>query len=164
MIISLNLPYFKEDIWYEKLTDKQKLNPEELIRQSGAGLKDYWPDYGRQYPNTFAPSVPQSQENISVHSFSKTSHTASGSISVHDAPATVTFPMVYFPNWQATDQNQNPLTVNTSSDLGLIQLDLPPGDHQINLKLENTPLRTLANTISLVTLVAIFIYAKKHKK
>jgi len=164
LIIGLNLPYFKEDIWYSKLTDKQKLDQPELIRQSGAGLKDYWPNFGSQFPHTFAPSTPQSKENITVHSFSKTSHQAQLDTTVHSPTALITLPMVYFPNWQAFDQNQNPLTVDTSSNLGLIQLNLPPGKHQIQLKLKNTPIRTLANTISLVTLIATLIYVKKHQK
>ena len=164
LIIGLNLSFFKEDIWYPALTDDQKLNQAELIRQSGAGLKDYWPNSGSQFPSAFAPAVPLSAENITIHSFSKTSHQARLNITVHSPTALITLPMVYFPHWQAADQNQNNLTIHTSPDLGLIQLDLPTGKHQIRFDLKNTPIRTFANLISLFSLTGFFFYALKTKK
>ncbi|MBU4210197.1 glycosyltransferase family 39 protein [Patescibacteria group bacterium] len=155
--IILNIKYFKEDIWYSNLTDKDKLNKQEIIRQSGAGLKDYWPNSGNQFPPEFAPPKPFSLDKITLNSFNKTSNRADISITVDSEFATITFPMVYFPNWQIYNQNNQKLPITITPDLGLIQLKLPKGDHTLTLKLKNTPIRTVANTISIITLLTLLV-------
>ncbi|MBU3935378.1 hypothetical protein KJ909_01770, partial [Patescibacteria group bacterium] len=163
LIITLNLNYFKEDIWFANLSDQEKLNPAELVRQSGAGLKDYWPNYGTDFPNQFAPQKPFSDQDITINNFSKNSHQAHLDTTVNSPSAELTFPMVYFPNWQVYENNK-PIKHHLTPDLGLITVNLLPGNHQLSLKLKNTPIRTISNLISLVSLIGFSFYALKTKK
>lgn len=157
VIAILNLGYFKEDIWFSHLTDQQKLTSPNFINQSGMGLKDYWPKFGRNFPTQFAPSQPWSDQNITINQFSKNSRQVTAGLVVNSSSATVTLPLVYFPSWRSNK------SFSIEPNLGLIQFNLPQGQHQINLQFQNTPIRTIANLISLLSLPAFLIYVKKTK-
>lgn len=156
--IVLNINYFKEDIWYSGLTDSQKLNQEEIIRQSGAGLKDYWPKYGTNFPDKFAPLQPIFNDNqTQVISYFKHSNKLSAKIKTDSKSVLVTFPLVYFPDWKLNINNK-PANYETSKDLGLIEIILKQGDSKIELTFVNTPIRSISNFISLITLISLIIY------
>lgn len=156
--IILNINYFKEDIWFPNLTDDQKLNQEELTRQSGAGLKDYWPKYGTNFPNTFAPTQPTSNDNqTQITSYSKHSNKVLAEIENNSESSIVTFPLVYFPDWKLTI-NSRPAEFQISKDLGLIEIPLNQGNNKIELTFINTPIRSISNIISLITLISLIIY------
>lgn len=156
--IVLNINYFKEDIWYSGLTDSQKLNQEEIIRQSGAGLKDYWPKYGMNFPIKFAPLQPIFDDNqTQVISYSKHSNKLFTEIKTNSKSVTVTLPLVYFPDWKLTI-NDKPSKYQLNKDLGLIEIFLNQEDSKIELTFINTPIRLISNTISLITLISLIIY------
>lgn len=70
-----------------------------------------------------------------------------------DAPATATFHQLYFPGWRA-ERNGKPFPITVSAAGGLIQLRLPEGTSEIRLRFGTTPLRALAEAVSLLTIVA----------
>ena len=154
----LNLNYFKEDIWYSNLTDNQKLSGEELVRQSGAGLKDYWPEFGSNFPSTFAPNQPFfNNQQIEIISYTKQSNKLTAEIKTNLESSTVTFPLVYFPDWKLTI-NGKPVEYETTADLGLIEVPIQMGNNKIEIDLINTPVRSFGNIISLVTLLSLIVY------
>lgn len=162
-IIAINYPYFREDIWFPKLSDGDKLNGPELIRQSGAGLMDYWPKYSQNFPSTFAPSLPVAVDgDINTTNFLKNSHHSDIYMSVF-TPATINLPIVYFPNWELTVDGQKHNN-QLDPDLGLIQLKLDTGIHRISLNFKNTPIRTFANTLSLLALGSFIILIIREKR
>jgi hypothetical protein len=69
--------------------------------------------------------------------------------------AQVTFPLAlhrfYFPGWQARIDGQA-APVYPSGELGLVTVDVPAGDHAVELRFGDTPLRRLANGLSLLSL------------
>ena len=68
------------------------------------------------------------------------------------APSAVTlqFYTYYYPGWRATVDGQ--LTeIRPQGPYGLITLELPAGDHDVEIRFTNTPLRTLAAMISVLT-------------
>ena len=163
MVIVLNFSYFKEDIWYPNLTDSQKLTTAEIIRESGAGLKDYWPKYSRSFPTQYSTGIPTIEfGKISNLNFSKTSNRATGSVDVLSSSATINLPMVYFPNWRLFI-NQKSADFKIEPNLGLIQLVLPAGSYTFSLKLSNTPIRTIANCLSLIALTVFIIKLIREK-
>jgi len=160
----LSFSFFKEDIWYPALTDHEKLSGENLIAQSNAGLKDYWPKYGLNFPLSFAPSAPQVLSgNATVFSFSKTSRSTTSIISVRSESAFVTLPIVYFPNYKVSI-NDNSSSYLIDRNLGLINLELPFGENNIKIIFYNTPIRTLSNLISIFSLLGLgLLYLYKHE-
>jgi hypothetical protein len=63
------------------------------------------------------------------------------------SPTTLIFPTMYWPGWTAAAGGQ-PITIGPSAGSGLIQLELPPGDHAITLRLARTPVRAVAEGVS----------------
>lgn len=60
----------------------------------------------------------------------------------------------YFPGWQATVDGQ-PAEIGPFSERGLIAVSVPAGRHTLTLQFQETPVRQLANLISLVTGVMV---------
>lgn len=63
----------------------------------------------------------------------------------------------YFPGWSAT-LNGTSWPVYATEPNGLIATNLPPGHHDLVFAFQNTPIRQLANFISLVSLIALGSY------
>ena len=161
--IILNFSYFKEDIWFSNLTDNQKLSPTEITIQSGAGLKDYWPKYGQNFPTSFAPEKPIVSDDTIITNYTKKSNKLTLT-AISKSNTKITLPLVYFPNWQLFIDNQKS-DFEIDKDLGLIEFNLTSGTHSILLKFTNTPIRNLANLISLISLaLAIIIGIRSTRK
>ena len=70
--------------------------------------------------------------------------------------ATVAFPILWWPGWQASvDGLLAPIRPATSS--GRITLDVASGEHTVVLSLGRTPLRALAESISLVAAIVVLV-------
>jgi hypothetical protein len=63
-------------------------------------------------------------------------------------PATITLPRLGFPGFKLFNR-QKQIKFEIEPLLGRIRFDLPAGNHQLYLKLYNTPIRTFANYLSL---------------
>ncbi len=162
LALILNLNYFKEDIWYSSLTDSEKLSPQNIIAQSGAGLRDYWPNSGNLFPNEYASDPVFALGTGEITSFYKNSLGISGQINIYSPKATVTMPIVYFPNFTLIVDGQTyPFFVD--KNLGLINIEFTQGTHSFSLNFTNTPLRTISNIISLLSFT-LFVYLLRPKK
>ena len=67
------------------------------------------------------------------------------------APFPLALHRFYFPGWQARIDGQA-APVYPSGELGLVTVDVPAGDHVVELRFGDTPLRRLANGLSLLSL------------
>ena len=62
----------------------------------------------------------------------------------------------YFPGWAVRlDDRAAPFTVSRDDDFMLVSV--PPGSHRIEARFENTPIRTVANTITVVSAVLLLV-------
>lgn len=148
----LNIGYFREDLWFPNLTDSQKLSPENIISQSGAGLKDYWPKSGSNFPTQYSfDKINILSGSATVLNSSKSSHAYTASLDVYQ-PSTFKLPLVYFPQWQLLVDNQ-PAQFDIDPDLGLIRVQLPFGLHHLQLDFKNTPIRTFSNYLSIFAII-----------
>lgn len=159
----LNFNFFKEDIWFPNLTDQQKLSGENLIAQSGAGLKDYWPNFGQTFPTTYAPNQPIVTNNANIINYHKNSRQITADIKVISDDSLITFPVVYFPSFEVKDNNSiTPYFVD--HDLGLINVYLSTGDHHLTINFTNTLIRFTANVISIVSLIIFGLFYRYREK
>lgn len=158
--IGLNFNYFHEDLWYS-VTDSAYFSPAAIYRQSAAGLKDYWPSSTQEFPTTMAQTPPQfSSPQANLLSFHKTSQKIQGEATNSGPdPLELILPAVYFPNWQLTINHQ-PASYQIDPRFGQIVLSLPPGNSTFELKFTDTPIRRLANIISLISLFLFIIKLK----
>lgn len=69
-----------------------------------------------------------------------------------------------FPGWTAAIDNQK-VEIGDNNPFKLITLNIPSGKHEIKVAFKNTPIRTFANMISLISIIGIlFLLTKKWKK
>ena len=65
---------------------------------------------------------------------------------------------LYFPGWKAIiDDQKIPIEFQDANYRGLITFPVPPGSHRVEVSFNQSPIRLLANAISLVTLILILI-------
>ena len=155
-VILWNLPFFKEDIWFQ-ISDKKQFSGPRWEEQKAASVGDYWPNFGNKLPSAPAPSQPL-VENVAVgEELIKKTNLAKYKISL-DKESDVLFPIAYFPGWTS-----NLGKVYPSGDLGLSTIKLPAGrDQKVVLKFINTPVRTLGNTLTLAALIVAGLLAKRY--
>lgn len=77
-------------------------------------------------------------------------------------PSTIIFPTLQWPGWAAWIDGE-PAAIRPSVGSGLIQLDVPTGRHDIVLRLTRTPVRLLAEWLSL-TAVLLTIWLLKPNR
>jgi uncharacterized membrane protein YfhO len=71
----------------------------------------------------------------------------------------VTINSHYFPGW-AVRLDGHDVRVAASPGTGFMAVDVPPGVHRVEARFENTPIRTSANTISVVAgILAVVLLA-----
>ncbi len=73
---------------------------------------------------------------------------------------------LYFPGWQVLVDNEER---RIDFDNGLINFQIPEGKHRIEVQFRETPIRTLANRVSFLSLLfllgtAIFLREKRSRK
>lgn len=156
LVIIINAPYFYPVV-SGPLTDSQKFSGKAWNNLVTSGIYDYLPKTARiaaQSPANFvvdrvvpATSVTGQKQGTDWLLFN-----------LHPTTdVTVTLAQLYFPNFKIYDNGQSiPFTVEP--ELGRMVIKLSPGEHLIYAKLTNTPIRTIANTLSLITWLSLFIY------
>jgi hypothetical protein len=73
-----------------------------------------------------------------------------------DSPVRLRFYTHYFPGWRATVDGQ-PVEIQPDAPNGLIGLDLPAGEHQVQLRFTATPVRSVGAALSIVALLIIAV-------
>jgi len=66
-----------------------------------------------------------------------------------------------FPNFKIYD-NYQPINYTIDPELGRMVISLPPGWHQIYIKLTDTPIRIIGNYLSLISILLITFYSFKN--
>ena len=72
------------------------------------------------------------------------------------APFALKAPRAYFPGWQVYVDGAPVPTVG-SGPLGLVTAEVPAGEHKVRIEFDQTPLRTAADFISLLTLAGMCV-------
>jgi hypothetical protein len=85
-------------------------------------------------------------------------------ITTAESGATLLFPTLYWPGWQAEVDGQA-AELEPAPGSGLIMMDLPPGAHAVSLQLGRTTIRWLAEFISLTAVfLVLFSLFKARRK
>ncbi len=86
---------------------------------------------------------------------------------VTSEPFTIQFNTIYFPGWQAFVDG-DPVPIAPSYPHGLITFDVPAGEHGVLVRFGDTPVRTLANIMSVLALllmigVTVFLALRRRE-
>lgn len=74
------------------------------------------------------------------------------------APSRVRIATFYYPGWEASLDGKN-LLPDLEKNSGAILLDIPEGEHVVRLRFVNTPLRSIAQWTSVISLFLLIILA-----
>jgi len=164
----LNVGYFVPKAW-ENITDTDKFSGISWQKELTISIFDYLPIYAKLPPITAAPPQPEVLEGIaSFSNYTKGSDFQNGVINVKK-DALIRLPLFDFPGMVTKIDGK--IVVHWHNDcrsepfcLGLITFSVPAGMHTIEVKLTDTPIRTVGNYLSLVSFAVIgglLIFRKK---
>lgn len=162
LAIFLNIGFFKEDIWFNT-TDKEQFTGEIWAWHTSSARNDFWPKYAKKIPIDTAPTSPVFLEGSGeILSFNKTSNGMNARLFVSSGKAILQFPSVYFDGWRGfVDDKQ--VQVYSEGDYGQITMTVDGREHNIDLQFTNTPVRTLGNILSLVSIGVFGFLLLKRK-
>ncbi len=168
-VFVLNIEFFHVEHRYP-ITDQDKMTGKLWDLQRTAGIYDYLPIYADVPPGRPAPGDYQILAGNPV-----ITNFASGSATVRftvksNTPSTIRLNIFDFPNWKVWIDGK--ITPHDHENyLGLITFTAPQGNHSVKVSLTNTPIRTIGNAISLITILCIggwygslFIIKRRNSK
>lgn len=140
------------------INDDQKFSGKAWVNQVTGGIYDYLPK------TALTAAKAPAKDYVDEINLLPNEYTLSGQKKGTDwmffnislkKPATVTLPVLYFPNFVLLVDNAS-TKIDPEPSLGRVTFELAPGDHQVYLKLHDTPIRTISNILSLFS---IFLFS-----
>lgn len=169
IIIFFNLSFFKPIKWLD-ISDNDKLSGILWEKELTSSIFDYLPIYAKMPPSKKAPVLPEVLEGESIiENYSKGSNYQTGNLIV-SSESIIRLPLFDFPGMKVFLNGQliNHVNNNCSNQdfcLGLITFNVSEGKYFLKAKLENTPVRTIGNIISIVSILGLaFVLVKNDKK
>ncbi len=164
----LNISYFVPKDWYY-ISDEEKFSGVFWEKQLTISIFDYLPIYATLPPPSKAPELPEVLEGeVVFESYNKRSNYQYGEVEVLEE-ALVRVPLFDFPGMVVTAGGNKIVHWNDECRhepycLGLITFRLPPGKYDLNIALQNTPVRSVGNFLTIFTLLILVIYAYRQKR
>ena len=160
LTVLLNWNYFKPREFY-RITETEKLSGDLWEEQRKGALLDYLPKTALE-PREAAPTEPiVVSGEAKISNFVNKSNRWKFNVEVFKG-SQIEIPVYYFPNWEVkVNGKKYPFTHDNI--LGRISVSLKEGSYEVTGRFKNTPIRTLSNMISLVSVVALILIWKKHK-
>ena len=155
-VIGLNYSYFRPQYFYEWMTDEYKFSWKEMPGQMKSAMLDYLPKTVKKVPEELAPLSPWTIEGkADISEFAKRSDFWRFTVDVQgNIPAIVKVPVLDFPRWKVFDNSQE-VSFSNDNQEGVIQIKILPGKHTIVGWFEDTPIRKVANLISLFSFASL---------
>lgn len=163
-LIAFNFEYFKPER-VGPVTDQEKFSGVAWDMQQTAGIYDYLPVSASTAPKSPQKGVVKITEGSGeITKQNQKTNFASFSAKIKSDKAKVEIGIFQFPGWVVfVDGNKAEAYVG-DDEWGRMHIDLPKGEHEVVLRLENTPVRTAGNTISLVSWLALIAVPFWRKK
>ncbi|MDD3002450.1 MAG: hypothetical protein PHS06_01100 [Candidatus Shapirobacteria bacterium] len=158
-LIILNLNYF-HPIQSGPLTDEEKFSGKAWNNQITSGIYDYLPKTASTAAKSAAipyiDNIDPKEALINMSGQKKGTDWLYFNLFLNQ-DAKVTISQLAFPNFEITDKGKK-IDYQIEPELGRMVIDLKAGDHQIYVKLQNTPIRIVSNYISLFAWLGLMFY------
>jgi len=159
ILISLNINYF-HPITSGPLTDEEKFSGKAWNNQITSGIYDYLPKTAgtaaKSAATPYVDNIEPKEALINMSGQKKGTDWLYFNLFLNK-DAKVTISQLAFPNFEITDKGQK-IDYQIEPELGRMVINLKAGDHQIYVKLQNTPIRTVSNYISLFAWLGLILY------
>jgi hypothetical protein len=155
-IVVLNKGYFRSEYSWWWATDEEKLSGVAFELQQKAAVLDYLPKTVRNAPKEIAPENPQIVSGEGrAYNFSKKSNSFFFDAEVY-RDVELEIPVIYFPGWVVISDGEV-VASRPSREIGAITISLSSGKHIVQGRFINTPIRSLSNVVTVVSLIFIFV-------
>ncbi len=164
LVIFLNAGFFRPATWYQ-ITDQEKFSSQLWEKQLTISIFDYLPIFAEMPPDKKAPEKPIFIEGKGkIVDYQKGTNWQKGRVNIQEA-ARIRLPVFYFPGWIVIVDGQK-IHFDYDNFLGLPTFDLVEGEHQIFVKLNDTPVRKGANALTVVSLIAMLSFPvwRRHER
>ncbi|MBX4206044.1 YfhO family protein, partial [Candidatus Microgenomates bacterium] len=164
-LISFNWSYFKpEHGKLGPLTDQEKLSGAAWDLQQTAGIYDYLPIYAYTAPKAPQKFVAENARGeMQISNASQGTNWAKFDVEVTSDKGWVRVGIFKFPGWHAYDNGkETEIQVPDEEKWGRMWIELPKGSHHIGVKFTNTPIRTIGNTISVISWLTLIIFILRN--
>ena len=162
VIITLlfNASFFKPIKWIE-ITDKEKFFGGLWEKQQTISIFDYLPIYAKFPPAQRAPKEPETVSGqAEIVKGEKGTNWQNWKIKVLSDTSRIQLSLFYFPGWEVrVDDGEEVISYN--NELGLITFSVDEGEHNIEAKLTDTPVRRYANLLTFTGIFAIPIFLRR---
>ena len=163
ILLILNFNFFFEDLWY-KMSDKIYFSGSKYEYLATSGIKDYYPKYGTTFPTHLAPQNPVIIQGMGLAKLvEKRSNSAYYFMDIKSVNTKIQVPIVYFPGWEAKS-SKGSVQIYPSGDLGLITANVSPMDKELKLIFKDTPIRTVGNLVSILSIILVLGWLFKISK
>lgn len=159
--VILYLPFFRPNKWYN-ITDAEKFSGQSWQKQLTISIFDYLPIHAKLPPTSEAPMNPETLEGLAdFKSYARGSDFKSWKVDVLE-PSLLRAPMFDFPgmkvyvNGKPTDYTYDDCR-NQEFCLGLVTFKVNPGQNDILIKLTNTPVRTIGNSLTILSFIILVV-------
>lgn len=155
----LNLVFFQPKSWLN-INDSVKFSGASWTRQLTSSIFDYLPIYAKLPPIHPAPDVPEVLGGTGQFlSYQKGSNWQKGQVEI-DKSSVLRLPLFDFPGMRVwVDEKEVPHRNDDCQGepfcLGLISFPVKEGTHLVEARLTNTPIRTLGNTLTIISLFLV---------
>lgn len=162
ILIAINISHFAP-IQSGPLTDEQKLSGKAWNNQITSGIYDYLPitasTAAKSEAKPYIDSINPEKSLVSLSGQKRGTDWLFFNLFLNK-DASVTISQLAFPNFEITDNGQK-IDYQIEPELGRMVINLKTGNHQIYVKLKNTPIRTISNYISLFAWLGLIMYLLK---
>jgi len=158
-VIIINFQHFYP-ITSGPLTDQQKFSGKAWEIQISGGVYDYLPKevetVATKPASDYVDKIIPTNSQFTISGQKRGSNWQLFNLKLSQK-SDVILPIIYFPNFQVKVNGES-YKYSIEKEMGRIVLSLIPGDHQIYIKLTDTPIREISNYISLFTWLISFAY------
>jgi len=135
------------------LTDREKFSGAAWDLQQTAGIYDYLPKTAETAPKMAQKYLAEvGRGDASITNPFESTNWATFDISVPKDPALVRIGIFQFPNWKTfIDGKEVENFLDKDEKWGRMYINVPAGNHHVEVRLFDTPIRTVGNMISIVS-------------
>jgi len=163
LLLLLNANYFHPRDWWPTYGDTDRFTGNNWQRMLTSSIFDYLPIWAPQPPADQAGGdINIVKGTGSVQTLTKKSNLQKYQVNIDSNLGVVQLETYYFPGWRIwVDGHEQKIDPTRDRLLGRIQADLSVGQHTVIAKLTNTPIRTIGNSFTLVSLFILIVYFSK---
>lgn len=161
LLITMYGSFFRPDKWIN-ISDSEKLSGKNWETAQTVSINDYLPVYTELSPAKKAGDTPQILSgSVTFTVIEKGTNWQRWKIETHQ-DSRVLAQLFYFPEWKVYVDGRE-VDYDYKKTNGLIAFDLKQGNREVIIKLVDTPIRIIGNTLSLVSVFLVIYFYKKYK-